>query len=345
MVHSAVTQAQVARHAGVSQSVVSAVLAENFAKIGVGEDVRQRVRASAQKLGYKVDSSARSLRSGRFGSIGYAVTVSHFVDFDFALSRTGVAEACAQAGVRVVQVRLPAAGEPDELDVPQVLREQHLDGLIVHHSRPFSARLNRAIKTWGGPTVHLNARLPRPCVWLDDVAGGAMMTQHLIDQGYRQIAFVRTWPDTSSHYSDADRPAGYEKAMTAAGLEARRFTAASYDFDACREAFLAWLKRQPRIDAFFCYSDSDVGALQQWLLDEPRRLFRDYAVAGYDDTPDWQRIYSNRLTTARVGRREMSVEAARLLFQQITSGEPSRRCVRFKPELVVRESTKSLLEK
>lgn len=63
-------QQDIARMAGVSQTVVSLVLNGRAASAGVAEETQKRVRDIIEELGYIPNVAARSLRGGRNGIIG-----------------------------------------------------------------------------------------------------------------------------------------------------------------------------------------------------------------------------------------------------------------------------------
>jgi DNA-binding LacI/PurR family transcriptional regulator len=68
------------------------------------------------------------------------------------------------------------------------------------------------------------------------------------------------------------------------------------------------------------------------------RIPEDLAIVGYNDIPLASRV-SPGITTMHVPIHEFGSVAARLLLDQIESDEPTRRRVRFTPDLIVREST------
>src|SRR5436305_5059412 len=68
------TQAEVARRAGVSQRLVSAVLHDNAPNIRVSAGTRERVQRAAAELGYRPNAVARSLVTGRTRTLGFVIS-------------------------------------------------------------------------------------------------------------------------------------------------------------------------------------------------------------------------------------------------------------------------------
>src|SRR5438309_12079836 len=68
------------------------------------------------------------------------------------------------------------------------------------------------------------------------------------------------------------------------------------------------------------------------------RIPQDLAIVGYNDIPLASRLVPG-LTTVHVPIHEFGSAAARLLLEQIETGDAIRRRVIFNPELIVRGST------
>jgi DNA-binding LacI/PurR family transcriptional regulator len=104
--------------------------------------------------------------------------------------------------------------------------------------------------------------------------------------------------------------------------------------DATREL----LKSVPQLAAVFCYNDLvAIGALQA-CADLDRRVPDDLTVVGFDDIP-LAALVTPSLTTCRVPRYELGVQAVRLLLDQI-NGRPDGCATQvvLQPELIVRAS-------
>jgi DNA-binding LacI/PurR family transcriptional regulator len=204
-----VTQADVAQLAGVSQTAVSQILSgrEN----GVSNfrpDTQQRVRQAAVELGYVPSAMARALRTNRTMTIGVVVG---FITDELSVRITrGIMDVTNERGYRI----LIGSTEQDaqlEARILDQFREYQVDGLIFVDSwtDPDSLLDNHSYP----PMIFAQLRqlmAARNCVATDDVGGGYEATRHLLDLGYRKVAYI-SGPE---HWSSAvARTKGYRRAL------------------------------------------------------------------------------------------------------------------------------------
>lgn len=200
----------VARRAEVSLSTVSRVLR---GVPGVAPEVRERVRAAADELSYAVSRNASGLVTGRTCRV--AVVVPSLRPWFFGAVASGLGHVLHGAGLDMLVHQaegledwtrdLPLAHNSDALVAValQVTEEQysHMSGLA-------------------GPVVLAGEELPgRASVYIDDRAGTAGATHHLLNLGHIHIAYIGTHTEHGPSRSSAARLAGYHDAMAEAGLE------------------------------------------------------------------------------------------------------------------------------
>ena len=329
------TQDDVATAAGVSQAVVSAVLGGRTGKIGASEKLQKKILAAAAKLGYRTDSSARAMRMRRFYNLGYfTANVSQAVEQDRPEFRAGVYDTAAAQGYQVTMVRLPSRPTADTNPIPQVFRESHLDGLIINHVSLLTPELERVVTASGLPVVYLNEKRKSNAVYVDDFAGARIMTEHLLEQGYRRIAFSST--ESGEHYSHADRIAGYSKVMAEHKLPTRLLPA---DTRRCGVDILDCLKTSKRPDAIFCSSDFHALYFQRFIHQLGLHFPDDLGLAGYNDD-GYDLFLESPLTTMRIPRYDMGRAAVEMVLKLITAPQrPKISSVCFTPSLVTGLST------
>src|SRR2546423_13367736 len=174
----------VARLAGVSQKTVSRVLND---EPYVSDEVRRRVRAAAEKLGYRLNHAARTLASGRTRTIG-VVTLGSALYGPSSLLR-GIERAVRETGyaLRVVNTR---EGDPaDVAHAVNALLEQGVDGIVV--SEPIEPGAPAAV---GGdvPILALGTPPPFPAPVVVPAGTGPARqapaaTQHPLGPGHRRV--------------------------------------------------------------------------------------------------------------------------------------------------------------
>ncbi len=324
--------ADVAHEAGVSLMTVSRVINE---KGDVSDDTRQRVLAVVERMDYRPSGIARSLATQRTGTIG--LVVPDISNPFFADIARGVADA---AYLEDYSVFLCSSDEEParELEFMASLEEKRVDGLIVCSSRLPREDLTVAL-TRHTNVVLINRRangVGAGAVLADDEAGARMIVEHFVRRGHKNIAFLA---GPAASYSGKARFSGYRAVLEASDMawqpDLVRHCAPTADGgDEAAEALLAV---RPDITALFCYNDLvAVGALRTCTrlgMQVPQRI----AIAGFDDITI-AALVNPPLTTCRVPRYDIGVQANRLLLNQINS-EPCNGCETILPvELVVRAS-------
>ncbi len=339
-----VTMADVAREAGVSLMTVSRVVND---KEGVSPATRRRVLRVVEALGYRPSGIARGLATQRTGTLGFVVPD---VANPFFADVTRGAERVAHAqGYNVFLCNTDEDPER-ELAVLRSLEEKRVDGLVLCSSRLADRELREVVGRH--PAVVLVNRRLGPAgdrrvgvVMMDDVAGGRMATQHLLDGGHRAIGFLAGPP--ASH-SGRGRAEGYRGAFASVGLahDAAWIAPCSADVDGGHRTAGNLLEAQSGITALFCYNDLvAVGALRA-CVELGRRVPHDLAVVGFDDIL-LAALVTPPLTTCRVPRHDLGAAAMRLLLSQIGGG-PGRDDradvaeIVLQPTLVVRASAPSV---
>ena len=326
------TIADVAREAGVSMMTVSRVMND---KGDVSYDTRQRVLAVVERMDYRPSGIARSLATQRTGTIG--LVVPDISNPFFADVARGVADAAYEEDYSVF---LCSSDEDParELEFVSSLEEKRVDGLIVCSSRLSSDDLAVALARHAH-VVLINRRARNGgagAVLADDESGARMIVEHLIGSGHQDIAFLA---GPAASYSGKARLGGYRSVLQAAGrvYQPDLVLHCAPTADGGTEAAEALLAQRPDITALFCYNDLvAVGALRtcaRRALQVPDQI----AITGFDDITI-AALVNPSLTTCRVPRYDVGVQANRLLQTQINGGLCNGCEIILPVELVVRAS-------
>lgn len=199
----------VARRAGVSLSTVSRVLRD---APGVTPEVRERVQRAADELAYVVSRNASGLVTGRTGRV--AAVVPSLEPWFFSAVLSGVGEALYRSGLDMLVYQVGVHEWARSLPLPG-----NSDAVITV-SLDLSEKECRLLDRIGVPLVLTGQRVPgRACVFIDNHAGAAAATRHLLNLGHTRIAYIgsRTGPHVSR--SSRDRLAGYASVMGESGFE------------------------------------------------------------------------------------------------------------------------------
>jgi DNA-binding LacI/PurR family transcriptional regulator len=318
---------EVARRAGVSIGTVSNVL--NRPEL-VASSTRQRVLDAITELGYVRNDSARQLRAGHSRQI--ALVVLDVTNPFFTDVVRGAEAAAEEHGVMVVVCNSgeDAGREHRHLDL---LEEQRVRGvLITPVDESPNSRLEQLIQR-GTPVVLVDrgsGRHSRCSVAVDDVLGGRLAGEHLLEQGHQRITFVGG-PATITQVRE--RHAGIASAV-AGRAELSVVSTPNLTVAAGRAA-------AAEIDAtaVFCANDLVALGVLQGLTQRGIRVPQDVAIVGYDDI-EFAAAAAVPLSSVRQPREQLGRTATALLLEEIEDdGRHEHRHVVFQPELIVRESS------
>ena len=326
----------VAAVAGVAASTVSNYLNRPHL---LSDKTRQKVESAIETVGFVPNQSARQLRAGSSKELAL-VLLDAWLPYFSDLSR-GVEDGVLGEGWTLFFSN--SARDPKrELANLATFEAHRVQGLIISPQGKVASRLeqlqDRGIECVViGPTEH-SGRVSS--VLFDDVRGGELAGEHLVQLGRRRLAFLG---NPHQVIQSADRLAGMVRATTKAGTDTTVMTVSVRDLtveegmDAARQILV--LPNSERPDAVFAANDMvALGALTAFLR-AGIRVPEDIAVVGFDDV-----AYASQtvvpLTSVRQPAYAMGRAAAMRLLTQI--GSPGSRAVEnqmFEPELVVREST------
>ncbi len=325
-----VTLRQVATKAGVSVKTVSRVVNKQGE---ISEETRRLVSGIIDELGYRPNTLARGLVSGKSGTV--ALIIPQITDPFFPEVLLGV-EAVARAnGYSVFQCN--TEDDPErELEYIELLAGKRVDGVILCGSRLTAEQLSIASKqhrlsilTSRNPSGAAVIRIPGE-------EGVYQTTSHLISRGHRRIAHIGSGtPD------EHERLAGYERAMAEADLPVDRATVKwvqRVTMDSAYAAARQLLSESPQVTAVTCYNDLAAIGVLQAATEIGRRVPDDLAVVGFDDIP-LASIVSPPLTTVRVPRYRLGERAMEMLLRVIDAKGAFEQREDVDIELVVRRSS------
>ncbi|MFU8874416.1 LacI family DNA-binding transcriptional regulator [Micromonospora sp. SL4-19] len=330
---------EVAAHAGVSLGTVSNVLNRPNA---VAPATRQRVLDAIAELGYVRNDSARQLRAGQSRTI--AIVVLDVANPFFTDVVRGAEQVVEEAGAMLVVCN---SGEDDarERRHLELLEEQRVRGVLItpvsHDRQPDLDRLHDR----GIPVVLVDrgsGRASRCSVAVDDVLGGRLAMEHLLDQGHRHVAYLGG-PFSISQVADRHAGAAAALAEHDTGGELRIAKTTNLTVAAGRRAAeeLLTLPARQRPSAVFCANDLIALGVLQEVTARGLRVPDDVAIVGYDDI-EFAGAAAVPLSSVRQPREQLGRAAAQLLLEEADAGKKHQhRHVVFQPELVVRRSSQN----
>lgn len=324
----------VARLAGVSHGTVSHVLNHPDR---VSPARREKVEAAISALGFVRHESARHLRAGYSRTLGLLLLDAwnpSFIDMAHGVEDTTTADGWT---VLIANSGRDIAREKTYL---RLYAEGRVSGLIVVPHDEFAEGVHQ-IRAGGIPVVVVDRAESGDqaiSVAVDDVAGGRLVGQHLLELGHRHLAFVG---DEHAARPVHDRLSGVRSAIAAADADVRLDilpTELTVEAGLNVGTRIAGMSAESRPTAVAAAIDLVAFGVLQALLSHGLRVPEDVALVGYDDI-SFARHLSVPLTTVRRPHYEMGARAAQLLTTTLTGGDVTERHVLFEPELMVRTST------
>ena len=205
----------VARLAKVSKATASRALS---GRGYVSDETRDRVVAAAAEIGYVVSSNAASLVTGQTRNVG--VVIPHINRWYFAEVLEGIESALIAAGYDLTLYRLSDDAVARRRVFEYFLVRKRVDAVIAVGIEPTAHEVS-LLHSLRVPVVGLGGPVDgMATISVDDVAVSALATEHLISLGHRQIMHIGNLPNVDPDFNThANRLAGYQQAMTSAGLK------------------------------------------------------------------------------------------------------------------------------
>lgn len=319
----------VAQTAGVSIATVSRVLADSSR---VKAATRKRVLDAVEKLNYRPNLVARSLRAQKSTRIGLVVSDIRNPFFT-AISRAVEDSAHAQ-GYSVLMCNTDENPEKEELYL-NVLHDENVAGIIFSPTQQFSARLS-SFKTKIPFVIIDRAVLAKhtDMVLLDNVAAAFELTNHLIENGYRKLAGLFGNASTTGK----ERNKGFRKALADHQLKPVAEYFISPRIQQGYDATLDLLDQAERPDALFTSNSLLTAGAFQALRDRKLNVPNDVALVGFDETT-WGALVDPPITLIAQPTEEIGRTAIELLFQRISEPTRSPKTVILKGLLMERGSS------
>ena len=328
-----VTIQDVARAAEVSVSAVSKVVRNAY---GVSPQMRERVTAAIESLGYRPNAGARSMR-GRSYTIG-VVLVELGTPFQLEIAQ-GIADELEATPFEDVIVAGGTSPERQKRRIEAILDRQ-VDGLVL-----VAPWLDAgSIETFGRAVPTVTIALHGAPKHFDTVVdherlGARLVVDHLVALGHRRIVHTSmpsgAW-ETSFVLSHTARRQGFEQAMRDHKLDPHVIET-YYSEEGGYEAALQAFDRDDRPTAIF--AGADIAALGVLRAAEERglRVPEDVTVVGYDN------IYAstiNRVSLTTVDQSGHSTGAAsvRLLLERLNGRTEPKQFV-VTPKLITRRTS------
>lgn len=331
-----VTIRDIAEDLAMSHSTVSRALADHP---NVKPETKLRVQARARELGYVPNGLAQSMRGAHGPVLG--LVIPDIQNEFYASMAQIVADAAAARGFHLALSITEDDPEREMGDVRALLVSRAAGVIITPTSEPRPETLEMLRGINAAQLVRQHPGIEHEAVLIDDFAGVAAATRHLVNYGHRHIAYVGTHPSISCGH---DRCEGFRSVMAQHGLDASRTALGPPRPEFAQHAVTTLLARGGQRPSALVVGSSSltIGALEA-LRSLRLRWPEDISIVGYGD-PVWFKLIGEGLTTVQLPVQDMGRYATSLLLMRFeghasVQAGPAGQASRFAPSLVVRGST------
>lgn len=322
---------EVAEAAGVSTATVSRVLSDNK---HVRPEVRQRVLEAVERLQYRPNLVARSLRAQQTKTLG--LIVSDIRNPFFTSISRAVEDTAYERGYSVLLCNTDEDPEKERIYL-QLMRDTNVAGIIISPTQQQNPTFDH--QQLGCPVVVIDRMikdLDADTILLDNVDSAYRLTEHLIKNGYRRIGalFGRT---TSTGYL---RRQGFEQALRAYNLplEPAYVREVLPRVESGHQIALDLLDLPQRPDALLTSNSLTMEGALNAIRERNLTIPDDLALVGFDETP-WTSLVQPAITLIAQPTYEIGQSAAELLLQRLEDPARPTRQIILRGTLLVRGSS------
>ncbi|MCG8452967.1 MAG: LacI family transcriptional regulator [Spirochaetales bacterium] len=330
----------VARLAGVSHSTVSRALNDSPL---VNSATKKHIREIADRVGFEFNEGARRMKNRRTGLVG-VVYPSVLDEFRVSLYTNEL--------FRDLRHNLEAVGldallveayrsHDGQSNLARLIRQNKVDGFVIVHPdvrhEDYALIAERHL-----PLVHVHMHPQNPVMegvdgfFCDDVLGGHLAAQHLMDVGCQRMATVQIH---SPSEESKPRTEGFCQSLQKKGFSSPEIFDCECSYEAGYRLFEQMPEQWLHYDGVFVQADlmafGFLNAAREHGVSIPQNL----KVIGFDDSPV-SRMAMPALTTIHQPRERLTEAACHqlhsLLFDEECTSNPH--CY-FPPELLIRSST------
>jgi LacI family transcriptional regulator len=338
----AVTIREIAKRLNLSVGAVSRAL-DGYPDISA--ETRQKVVEMAREMGYVPNHAARQLRKKKTDTLGYIMPVHspRFADSFFSEFIEGLGDETTDKGYDLLISTAPPGSEKEKTIYQQWVQGRKVDGLVLNRIFENDWRI-QYLKSQQMPFSSLEndgSCESGLCVVVDSVNGMIQLVDHVVQRGFRRLAFIGGSHGLHIHNG---RLTGFQKGLERYNLSLSPEFLMEGDMTSVGgyHAARRLLSNPDPPDAVLCINDETAFGALRAVSETGRVVGKDVAVAGFDGVRDAR--YSNPpLTTLDQPVYEIARMLVRMLVEEINANQSGtgvvQRQVILQPVLLARAST------
>nr|WP_290427213.1 substrate-binding domain-containing protein [Mucilaginibacter aquariorum] len=270
----------IANHLNVSKTTISFILNGRAQEKRIGKELVDRVQKFVDEVGYKPNSLAKSLRTGKSNIIG--LMVEDISNPFFASIARLIEDRAYKNGYKIIYCSTDNDTNKTR-ELISMFRDRHVDGYIIAPPEGIEDDISSLIKD-GMPVVLFDRHLPKVStdfVEIDNLFSTYNATMHLIQQGYKNIAYITF---ASNQTQMQDRLQGYKDALDESGLKPFiQEIVFSQNEELIMGPLNTFLKKHKNLDAVF-FGTNHVGTCGLKVINSlGLKVPDDLALVSFDD--------------------------------------------------------------
>lgn len=330
-----ITMKDIANKLGVSSVTVSKALND---KEGVSDNLKLKIKKVAGEMGYRFNSAAKSIKDGLSYNIGVMIP-QRFTGMNDSFYLRVYQEIAVQLdhygyfGI----LNILSSDDEEELNFPRVYSESKVDGIIILGQ--ISKKYIETVQNMDLPKLFLDfydEHAMIDSIVTDNFYGAYELTNYLIQNGHRDIAYVGNVYSTSSIQ---DRFLGYYKSLLEHGL---KFEDRLLLNDRDERGYYIDIELPDNLPtAFVCNCDQVAYNLCERLTEAGYRIPEDCSVVGFDNDI-YATLNSPPLTTVEVDIEQMARTAVKAIMEKVSNPNRRNGRVLVQGKIIYRNSVRNL---
>lgn len=328
---------EVAKRLDVSPTTVSFILNGRSKEKRISDDLRDKVLKFVDEIGYKPNSLARSLRTGKTNTIG--LMVESISDPFFGHIARNIEEKAYKSGYKILYSSTGNNTEKTR-EFLKMYEERHVDAYIIAPPEGIETELQQIIDS-GKPVLLFDRYLKdlnTDTILVNNYESTAQSVKQLIQSGFKNIAFI-TLDSLQSQMND--RLLGYEETLKANGLP-QYLKEISFDLppEKVTAHIEAFLQRRGEVDAVIFATNYlcvyGLKAIERLGLKIPD----DLGVIVFDDQ-DLFELYKPQITAIAQPIEEMANQIISVLLNKLNGTVKSKKpqTIVLKADMIIRDSS------
>ncbi len=306
-----ITIKDIARMASVSQSTVSKALNN---RPDVNEDTRNKILEIAKEHHFRPNIFGKSLKSQRTESIGVLICRENAPPSGNPFYSRVLEGIEAELALKNYSMTLDIVNGRKTADVPKVVREGRVDGLIL--IGVFDSKFIDMLTGYGLQPIFIDPKIPlenHDQVLIDNEHGAFLATQYLASLGHKKIGFIS---GSLNRLSFLQRYEGYKQAMDFYKLKLDESWIETGGVEEGYHQIRDIMSRENRPSAIFCANDINAIKGYRAIHELGLKIPDDVSLVGFDDI-EFARHAHPALSSVRVYKEELGSLAVRSLFRRL----------------------------